>query len=348
MIIDGHWHARDEKYPAESVEHSLRVGHAAGLDAIISMPNTSPPLIDAETCKAYLDLANDVDVPVRFFTHIGLTSDPDQIKRAVEASRTIEGIVGMKVYLGRSTGPLSVINADEQRRMWEVLVQEGYDGVVVGHCEKEALMDDTLYDPRDPRTWSTHCRPEMAEIASFLDQVAVLEDLGFAGTFHVAHVSTTDVVDAVANYVGPLRLSCGITPHHFLMSDEYLARPDGGEYKCNPPLRKEATRAALFDRLKAGLIPMIESDHAPHTQEAKARTPPASGIVSGTAWPFVYRILLEEGVPEQRIHALMFEGARAMYGLDVEPKNAPDLEKLGVLKQDYHFDHFRDIIAKHR
>ena len=36
-----------------------------------------------------------------------------------------------------------------------------------------------------------------------------------------------------------------------------------------------------------GMIPIVGSDHAPHTTEDKEGENPTSGIISGTAWPYV-------------------------------------------------------------
>ena len=49
----------------------------------------------------------------------------------------------------------------------------------------------------------------------------------------------------------------------------------------NPPLREEADRQAVIEGLKDGTIDMIATDHAPHSEEEKARsiTEAPSGIV---------------------------------------------------------------------
>lgn len=42
--------------------------------------------------------------------------------------------------------------------------------------------------------------------------------------------------------------------------------------KILPPIRTEADREALLDGLKRGVITIVSTDHAPHTDEEKART----------------------------------------------------------------------------
>lgn len=345
MWVDFHWHARDletQRYK-ETIEHSLAVAEAAGLDAIGVMPNTDPALTSLEFCQEYLDLAR--HPRVKMFTHIGLTPDVEQVKRAVEATRLDERIFGMKAYWGRSTGDLSIVEEDAQFRVMSALAREGYDGVLVGHFEDERIMRDKLYDSKNPVTWSTLCRPEDAEISSFLKILKMAESVNFRGAIHVAHVSTTFVVDYVADYKGPVKLSCGATPHHIFFNNEKLAGPNGEYYKCNPPLRDEDTRKGLEERSVEGRIPIIESDHAPHSHDDKHPPEgkvPASGLVVGTAWPYVISALRGIGMSDSAIHAAAFQNAVRLYGLEgkIEPKNKPDLERLKELQGFYPFDPF--------
>ncbi len=359
-MFDPHWHARDGvQRHKETVEHSLRVAYAAGLDAIAAMPNTAPPLVDLDSCRNYLKLTEGSNVPVRFYVHIGLTPDVEQVKRAVEAWRQEPRIIGMKAYWGRSTGNLGIVDRNDQFRVLNVLAEEGYTGVLVSHCEKEAEMDDTAYDPKNPRTWSTLARPESAEIQSFRDIFLAATVARFRGTVHVAHVSTTEVVDTIHDYnqnltqddVGDtVLLSCGITPHHLFLDYTKLDDPQTGPwYKCNPPLRSPETQQRLLQRLLEGKIPIIESDHAPHTKDDKNQGMPASGLASGTAWPFVVEHLKQLGMSKERVREVTFENAVRLYGLGGDlrvfgyERRDPNLQVLKALQGDYPHDPFVDM-----
>jgi dihydroorotase len=60
-------------------------------------------------------------------------------------------------------------------------------------------------------------------------------------------------------------VTCEVTPHHLLLTDETCRRaafsPDA---KMKPPLRSERDREALVGGLVDGTIDAIASDHAPH------------------------------------------------------------------------------------
>jgi dihydroorotase len=61
-----------------------------------------------------------------------------------------------------------------------------------------------------------------------------------------------------------------VTPHHLLLSRDDL-RELGTYGRMNPPLRSEARRRAVFERVADGTVDVIATDHAPHTVEEKER-----------------------------------------------------------------------------
>ena len=59
-------------------------------------------------------------------------------------------------------------------------------------------------------------------------------------------------------------------PHYLFFTEEDLARV-GPYAKINPPLRKAADQAALWDALSDGTVMAITTDHSPFTVEEKER-----------------------------------------------------------------------------
>lgn len=68
------------------------------------------------------------------------------------------------------------------------------------------------------------------------------------------------------------------TPHHFTLTDEAVLQY-GTMARMNPPVRTEEDRQAIIGGLKDGTIDMIVTDHAPHSEEEKAR--PLASAPSG-------------------------------------------------------------------
>jgi len=65
-----------------------------------------------------------------------------------------------------------------------------------------------------------------------------------------------------------LPVTCEVTPHHLLLTDECCAEYDTN-YKVNPPLRGQKDVEALKAAFAEGLIDALATDHAPHLQSEK-------------------------------------------------------------------------------
>jgi dihydroorotase len=67
------------------------------------------------------------------------------------------------------------------------------------------------------------------------------------------------------------RVTCEVTPHHFVLTDEMLGAPIAYDTntKMNPPLREAADREAMLEGLADGSIDVIATDHAPHAADEK-------------------------------------------------------------------------------
>jgi len=67
------------------------------------------------------------------------------------------------------------------------------------------------------------------------------------------------------------RVTCEVTPHHFVLTDEMLGSPIAYDtnVKMNPLLLEGADRDAMLAGLKDGSIDVIATDHAPHHADEK-------------------------------------------------------------------------------
>jgi dihydroorotase len=89
------------------------------------------------------------------------------------------------------------------------------------------------------------------------------------GRVHFQHLSTRRSIDLVADArARGVRVSAEVSPHHLLLTDEYVRGLDSS-FKVNPPLRSEQDRVALVDALRVGTIECIATDHAPHARDEK-------------------------------------------------------------------------------
>jgi dihydroorotase len=112
--------------------------------------------------------------------------------------------------------------------------------------------------------------PVEAEAGIVARDIALLRELNDdRAHLHVAHLSTKKALDHVrAARKSGLHVTCEVTPHHFVLTEEAI-----GEYdthaKMNPPLRSAADRDAMVEGLLDGTIDCIATDHAPHAAHEK-------------------------------------------------------------------------------
>ena len=108
--------------------------------------------------------------------------------------------------------------------------------------------------------------------ACFVSTYKAVERARKYGTrLHIAHVSTATELSLFSNK--PLEeknVTAEVTPNHLWFDDRDYAEL-GNKIKCNPAIKTNDDRMALWGGLADGLIDTIGTDHAPHTLEEKNR-----------------------------------------------------------------------------
>lgn len=341
MFIDTHVHFRDFKQAhKETVKHGLEVARDSGVDAVFDMPNTDPPITTEEVLQDRLRLARDAHVPEVFYgVYLGLTADPEQVKRVVALSQKYQQVVGLKLYAGHSVGNLGVVQPDQQRTIYEVLAREGFHGVLVVHAEKESCMDHEKWNPSNPMS-HTHARPPRAEVESVRDQIAFAQETDFRGKLHIAHISTDQAVYLVADAKKRgSDISCAACPHHLVYNRMQMKGKKGLLWKMNPPLRHNAISFGLMSYLRRGMIDWIETDHAPHTLADKMQPPYMSGIPGLPWWPLFDLWLQRRGFSQAQREDLTFNNAARRFGLDITRSNC----QLRDRTADYPFNPYQKL-----
>ncbi|MFA5723475.1 MAG: dihydroorotase [Candidatus Pacearchaeota archaeon] len=358
-MIDCHVHLRDWNWSyKETILHGLNVAEAIGLDGIFDMPNTDPAIISRELVKKRLEDAKKANSPVFYGLYVGLTSNPFQIKEAIECYKEFfpkegenAGVIGLKMFAGKSVGDLSVVSFEDQLKVYETLAKLDYLGVLAVHCEKESEMHPELWNPRDP---ISHCdaRPKIAEIRSIEDQIKLAETAQYKGHLHILHVTTPESVDIINKNKKYLRISSGVTPNHLLLSnrvmrDRVFGIQEGIGYKVNPPLRDPLTKEELFQYFKDGAIDILESDHAPHSFEEKYERGYLSGIPGLTSWPRYLELLVKEGASSDLIDNMTHPTVNRIFGTNIKKRGSKvDYQKLAVYAKDYALDPCEHLPAK--
>ncbi len=262
-LIDMHVHLRE---PGQEHKETVATGTAAavagGFTAVACMPNTSPVNDNAGVTEYILKKAAEANL-ARVYP-IGAVSrgqngeqlaDIAELKQAGCVAITDDGRPVATAMLMR--------RALEYARM--------FDMPVIEHCEEQTLKGEGVaHEGFQASALGLRGIPSAAESIMALRDIQLAELT--SGIVHVAHMSARQTLDAVRwGKQRGTKVTCEVTPHHFVLTDEMLAAPIAYDtnVKMNPPLRETADRDAMIAGLADGSIDAIATDHAPHHYDEK-------------------------------------------------------------------------------
>lgn len=259
-LIDMHVHLREPGYEyKETIETGAAAAAAGGFTAVAAMANTDPPNDTAAVTNFIKRRAAEVG-KARVYPIAAITKG-----LAGEQLTEIGELVAAGAVAVSDDGH-PVENPRVLRRALEYASTFGIP--IIEHCETRALHAGGVMNEG---YWSTLLGLRGIPAAS--EEIAVRRDIALAeltgGRLHVAHLSTRGALEAVrdAKKRG-LSVTCEVTPHHLLLTDEAVRNYDPAT-KMNPPLRSEEDCSLLLEGLADGTIDAIATDHAPHHDDEK-------------------------------------------------------------------------------
>ena len=112
-------------------------------------------------------------------------------------------------------------------------------------------------------------RPKAAEIRAVKQNLRIAQKTG--GWIHLQHLSCEESVDLVKEAKNNgVNVTSEVTPHHILYTEDYIETYKfDSQFKVNPPLRTEKDRLKCLEGLKEGIIDVVATDHAPHSDIEK-------------------------------------------------------------------------------
>lgn len=250
----GHW---------EGFETGSRAAAAGGVTSFVEMPlNAHPPTINAEALR--LKQAAAAVSHVDYALWGGLVED----NLADLADLQAGGVVGFKAFMVTATD----FPRSDARIMREGMAQiAGFGSFLAVHAEDEEMTGRLTLQLRaagrtDRAAWG-EARPIAAELTAIDEAIGLAEATG--ARLHIVHVSCAEGIDRIsaarARGVAVTSETCA----HYLFFDETDLERLGPVAKCAPPLRAPAEREALWDRVLAGAVDVITSDHSPCLWEEK-------------------------------------------------------------------------------
>ncbi len=261
-LIDMHVHLREpgQEYK-ETVATGTMAAAAGGFTAVACMANTEPVNDNRSVTEHIL-----AEARRHGYARVHPIGAVSKQLAGLELAEIGEMVRAGAVAVSDDGRP--VMNAELMRRA--LLYARHFDVPVIQHAEDLDLSGKGVMHEGE---WSTRLGlagiPGAAEDVMVARDLLLLEDTG--GRYHVAHLSTARSLELVrrARRQG-LPVTCEVTPHHLLLTDEEVARTVfSTQCKMKPPLRSERDRQALLAGLADGTVDAIASDHAPHHADEK-------------------------------------------------------------------------------
>lgn len=276
--IDVHVHSRDPGFPDKEDFGTLTAAAAAGgVTTVLDMPNTVPAVDSEAVLEAKAALARSkAKVDFGLWGLIRSSSTAEQLEALAAA-----GAVGFKAYLGYAFslsrkrvqyspelddpdleappdyGTLARL-APVVARLGVPLAIHAEDPAVLTAFRRPILNYKDLLD----------ARPAQAEAVAISAAAAIAKESGVR--VHVAHLSSALGLQAAEDAMRTgASLSLETCPQYLWLSEDDFARL-GNAMKMLPPIRKASDRDALVEGLKRGVITVVGTDHAPHTDEEKS------------------------------------------------------------------------------
>jgi dihydroorotase len=262
-LIDMHVHLRE---PGQEHKETVATGTAAavagGFTAVACMPNTNPVNDNAGVTEYMLKKAAAANL-ARVYP-IGAVSRGQKGEQLADiAELKAAGCVAV------TDDGRPVATALLMRRALEYTSM--FNMPVIEHCEDQTLKGDGVaHEGYQASSLGLRGIPSEAESIMALRDISLASLTG--GAVHIAHMSARQTLEAVRfGKAHGARVTCEVTPHHFVLTDEILAAPVAYDTntKMNPPLRGVADRDAMLEGLADGSIDVIATDHAPHAADEK-------------------------------------------------------------------------------
>lgn len=327
-LIDDQVHFREPglTHKAE-IYTEAKAAVAGGVTSFMEMPNTSPPATTIELLEDKYEIASRRSL-ANYSFYMGTTNDNFEELLRVDPRK----VCGVKIFMGSSTGNMLVDNPSVLEKIFANVKM-----LIATHCEDEVLMNMNLDDAKtrygaENLTAMMHPVIRNHQVCYSSSAFAVELAKKYGARLHILHISTANELKLFRNDI-PLKdklITAEACVHHLNFSDkdyEIL----GNLIKCNPAIKTEADRVAIFNAVLDNFIDVIATDHAPHTWDEKSQL----YIKAPSGIPLVQHslnIMLEFAIAgkisKQKIVEKMCNNPAIMFGI----------EKRGFIQEGYYAD----------
>jgi dihydroorotase len=261
-LVDLHVHFRDPGQTwKEDLSSGARSAAAGGFTAVVTMPNTEPPIDRGSRAVEAIERAGAIDT-----AHIVVAGALTKDRSGVEMS-DLDAMYEAGVRVFTDDGD-SVSDSGLLRTIMSYL-GDLPGALIAEHPEDRSMTaNGHMHEGSMSAQHGVIGLPGLGEDLIVARDIAIARETG--ARLHIQHVSTASSVDLIrqGRSMG-VDVTAEVTPHHLALDDDSLDSLDTN-LKMYPPLRGAGDRASLIAALREGLIEVVATDHAPHTAAEKS------------------------------------------------------------------------------
>lgn len=330
-FFDMHAHFREPGYThKETIETGSNAALKAGYTGVCMMPNTNPIIDNKDIIIAINELANKNSKIELYIVGAITKSEEGLIINDLEEYRNL-GVVAVSDDGVNVNSKYMLEMALEKTKKLKM--------PILLHCEDMNYRDGVINKGYVSDMFGLSGIPSFTEYNIIKENIDIAEKLN--APMHICHISTRESVEIIrkAKQKG-LLISCEVTPNHLILDEKAFIKGKSNA-KINPPLRSAADRGSLVMGIKDGTIDVIATDHAPHSQEEKAkdfRESPFGMSSIEIAPQLIYTYLVKTGeITIFDMIRLMADKPRELLGLEKVKNRVGDFANISVLDLENSF-----------
>lgn len=317
-LVDVHVHFRDPGFLyKEDIETGAKAAAKGGFTTVVLMANTKPVVDNEETLAYVLEKGKTTSI---------------HVETCCSVSKELKGkeLCNYKTLLEKGAVGFTDdgIPLLEEALVTEAMTQLAELNVPISlHEEDPNLIDNNgVNRGKASEYFAIGGSPREAEVSMVARDIELAKKTG--AIVNIQHISCKETAEMIrkAKQEGYTNIHGEATPHHFTLTEEAVIA-HGTMAKMNPPLRTKEDKVAIIEAIKDGTLDIIATDHAPHSEEEKAKpiTEAPSGILGlETAFALGVGELVEKNdMPLMDLIDRMSYAPAKMYHLDA-----------GYIKQD--------------
>lgn len=310
-LVDVHVHFRDPGFLyKEDIETGAKAAAKGGFTTVVLMANTKPVVDNEETLQYILEKGKTTEIHVETCCSVskGLQGkelvDYVTLKEKGAVGFTDDGIPLLEEeFVTQAMMEIAKLQVP-------VSLHEEDPGLITNNGVNRGMASEHFGIGGSPRE---------AEVTMVARDIEIAKKTG--AIVNIQHISCKETADMIrkAKQEGYTNIHGEATPHHFTLTQEAVIE-HGTMAKMNPPLRTKEDKEAIIAAIKDGTLDIIATDHAPHSEEEKAKsiTEAPSGILGlETAFALGVGELVEKNdMPLIDLIDRMSYGPAHMYHLD--------------------------------